>query len=124
MSISVLDIIAFFFFVPLALLVIDRLRRAHATAAQTHGELAPQEGRDARQEVSDRYRQVIGDLKRLALQPKWLPRASEPDGSTAGNAPSETSVLAGSRSAHADSRKAEGSQRDKRTEKEIVLSRE
>jgi hypothetical protein len=68
-SISILHIIAFLFFVPLGLLAADRLVRGKSGAADADASLGVR--REARGS-SNRYAQVIGDLKRYALQPKWL----------------------------------------------------
>jgi hypothetical protein len=72
MSLSVLDIIAILFFVPVGLLVADRFIRGRATAAKPDASIQAALRHEAGREGSDRYRQVISELKRRALQPKWL----------------------------------------------------
>lgn len=69
-SLSLADIIAILFFVPLGVLFADRLVRGKTVAADANVRL--QLHPDAGREGSDRYDQVIGDLKRSALQPKRL----------------------------------------------------
>jgi hypothetical protein len=72
MSISVLDIIAIMFFVPIGLLVADRFIRGRRAAAEPDANARVDARGDAVREVSDRYRQAISELKRRALQPRWL----------------------------------------------------
>ena len=75
-SLSLADIIAILLFVPLGVLFADRLVRGKSAAADVDADadatVRLQLRPDAGREGSDRYDQVIGDLKRSALQPKRL----------------------------------------------------
>jgi hypothetical protein len=80
-SLSLADIIAVLFFVPLALLFVDRLVRRKAVGADSAA--AP-----------DRYAQVVRALKLVALQPKHLVEGRSVDtaaGSNVTTSRSETS---------------------------------
>jgi hypothetical protein len=98
-SLSVLDIIAIFFFVPFALLLADRLVRGRTVRADADASIRLEPRHDARGKTSDRYGQIISDLKRYALQPKWLTesrRQSKSDASAATDAPAERDLAVAS----------------------------
>jgi hypothetical protein len=87
-SLSVLDIIAIFFFVPFALLFADRLVRGRTARTDADAGIRLEPRQDARRESSDRYGQIISELKRYALQPKWLAESRRHSKSDASAAPS------------------------------------
>jgi hypothetical protein len=98
-SLSVLDIIALFFFVPLALLVADRFVRGRTVRKDADASIRTEPAHHATRESSDRYGQIISDLKRYALQPRWLADSrgrSRSRASTAAQVRSEGAPAAGS----------------------------